>query len=129
MTIISGIDVKFKNVKYRENEIKKAILNNDKIEEKLHVVITLSNPAEYAIRYTLTTEFIKRMKNETNVILYVVELAYGNQEFYVTNNKNKHHLQIRCDGYPLWHKENLINIGIKKLLPETWKAVAWVTNS
>jgi hypothetical protein len=59
------------------------------------------------------------------VLLYIVELAYGNQEFHITSSENSHHLQIR--GFiPLWHKENMITIGIKKLLPPSWKAVAWI---
>lgn len=125
MTIINGIEVEFKTTKIKENEIKKAIILNEKIEDSLHVVIVLSNPAEYARRYILTKEFIERMKYEQNIILYVVELAYGNQNFYITNKNNPRHLQLRSD-YPLWHKENLINIGIQRLLPENWKAVAWI---
>jgi len=26
----------------------------------------------------------------------------------------------------LWHKENMINLGVQKLLPPTWKAFAWI---
>ena len=26
----------------------------------------------------------------------------------------------------MWHKENMINIGVRKLLPENWKAMAWI---
>jgi hypothetical protein len=71
-------------------------------------------------------EFIQRMENDdSDVILYIVELAYKDQKFLITNKKNKRHLQIRCD-VPLWHKENMINLGVKKLLPKDWKAFAWV---
>jgi hypothetical protein len=54
----------------------------------------------------------------------VVELAYRDQQFYVTDKKNPRHLQIR-GTIPLWHKENMINIGVK-LLPSNWKAMAWI---
>ncbi len=101
------------------------ILNNDPIEENLHVVAVLSNICEFKRRYDLTHEFISRMSREPNVILYVVELAYKNQSFHVTQKHNPQHLQLRTD-IPLWHKENLINIGIRRLLPRNWKAVAWV---
>jgi hypothetical protein len=124
MTIINNIEID--NTKYHENEIKKTILYNEPIEEKLHVIIVLSNPCNYAIRYILTKEFIRRMKDEPDVILYIVELAYGNQDYYITEFGNDKHLRLRSHDTPLWHKENMINIGIKKLLPDNWKAVAWI---
>lgn len=123
MTILNDIELDI--IRYQENEIKKAILNNDCIEEFLHVIIVISNPCNFAIRYILTKEFIRRMKDEKNVILYIVELVYGVQEYYVTEVDNKRHLRLRTK-YPFWHKENMINIGVKKLLPETWKAFAWI---
>ena len=124
MTIINNIEID--NTKYHENELKKVILNNDPIEEKLHVVIVLSNPCNYAIRYILTKEFIRRMKDEPDIILYVVELAYGTQDYYITETDNNKHLQLRSHDTPFWHKENMINVGIRKLLPSDWKAVAWI---
>jgi len=124
MTIINGIEID--DINYIENDIKKAILNNDPIEDKLHVIIVISNPSNSAIRYILTREFIRRMKDEVNIILYIVELAYDNQEYHVTEKDNKNHLRLRTNHFPIWHKENLINIGVKKLLPVNWKAFAWI---
>ena len=106
-------------------EIKKYIKNNSKIEDKLHVIGVVSNCCLYDIRYKLTNEFIKRMEEEENIIFYLTELVYGDQDFTITLPDNPRHLQLRTE-IPLWHKENLINITIKKLLPETWKAVAWI---
>ena len=62
---------------------------------------------------------------ETDVIIYVVEYAYKNQRFIITDPKNPRHLQIRTD-IPIWHKENMVNMGVKHLLPKTWKAFAWI---
>ena len=124
MTIINNIEID--NTKYHENEVKKVIVNNDPIEEKLHVIIVLSNPCNYAIRYILTKEFIRKMKDEPDIILYIVELAYGTQDYHITDVDNERHLRLRSHDTPLWHKENMINIGIRKLLPSNWKAVAWV---
>ena len=124
MTIINNIEID--NIRYNENEIKKAILNNDPIEDKLHVIIVLSNPCNYAIRYILTKEFIRRMKEEEHIILYIVELAYYDQEYHITELDNNKHLRLRSSHTPIWHKENLINIGIHRLLPKNWKAVAWI---
>jgi len=123
MTIINGIEID--DIEYEKDIIRSAIINNTPIDSVLHVVMVLSNPCQFARRYILAREFIQRMLNETNVVLYVVELAYGKDGFYVTEAKNKRHLQLRGE-IPLWHKENMINIGVKKLLPKGWKAMAWV---
>jgi len=124
MTIINNIEIDF--IRYKKNEIKEAIQNNDKIEDKLHVIAVLSNPCLYATRYILMKEFMHRMqKDEKDVILYIVELAYKDQKFLITDKNNKRHLQIRTE-VPLWHKENMINLGVKKLLPANWKAFAWI---
>lgn len=124
MTIINGIEIDI--ISYKENEIKRAIQNNDPIEEYLHVVCVISNSGEFARRYILMKEFMERMdREETNVKLYIVELAYGNKPFFITKEHHPHHLQLRT-GTPLWHKENLVNLGVKKLLPSNWKAFAWI---
>lgn len=124
MTVINGIEID--NINYKRNIIKEAIENNDPIENKLHVIAVVSNPCLFAKRYILMKEFIKRFEeDEKDTILYIVELAYGNQKFIITESNNKRHLQLRTET-PLWHKENMINIGVKKLLPSTWKAFAWI---
>ena len=122
MTIINGIEIDIG--KTPKDETKTAITNNDPIEDKLHVITVVSNPCQYARRFILAREFIKYMETENNVILYVVELVYGNQKFYVTDKNNKRHLQL-TGTVPLWHKENMINLGVK-LLPKNWKAMAWI---
>jgi hypothetical protein len=79
----------------------------------------------YARRYILLKEFVKRIEEEEeDVILYIVEMAYGKQRFIITDSKCKRHLQVRCE-VPLWHKENMINLGVK-LLPPDYKAFAWI---
>jgi hypothetical protein len=115
-------------VLYNDNNpdnTRQLILGNTPIEDKLHVIAVISNPCNYKIRYKLARQFFQRMEQEKDVILYIVELVYGDQEFAVTTNGNKRHLQLRGET-PLWHKENMINLGIKHLLPSNWKAVAWV---
>lgn len=104
---------------------KRSILNNTPIEENLHVVMVISNPCAYNRRYVLAKDFINRMELENNIILYIVELAYWTQRYHITDSTNKRHLQLRSN-VPLWHKENMINLAVSKLLPETWKAFAWI---
>ena len=124
MTIINGIEID--NINYKENDIKYAIHNNSPIEPKLNVIVVISNPCLYATRYILFKEFIKRMEEEEDhVSIYVVELIYKNQSFIITDPLNKNHLQIKTD-VPIWHKENMINLGVKYLLPSDYKAFAWI---
>jgi hypothetical protein len=123
MTVINGIEID--DIDYKVNEIKYAIKNNDPIEDKLHVILVISNPCLYARRYILLKEFVKRIEEEEeDVILYIVEMAYKKQKFIVTEAGNKRHLQLRTE-VPLWHKENMINLGVK-LLPAGYKAFAWI---
>jgi len=123
MTVINGIEID--DIDYTKNDTKTAIINNEPIDNMLHVIAVVSNPALFARRYILTKQFLERMTHEPNVIVYTVELAYGNQKYYITDSKNPRHLQLRTD-IPLWHKENMINLGIRRLLPDNWKAVAWI---
>lgn len=118
------------DITYIPNDIKSAIQRDNPIEEKLNMVICVSNAIQYSSRYILARKFIKRIeKEEKNVILHIVELAYDlpdkiPQKFYITEKNNPRHLQLRINSV-LWHKENLLNIGIKKLLKKDWKAVCW----
>ena len=113
-------------VDYTSNEIKEAIIMNTPIENKLNVIIVISNPCLFKKRYQLTREFIKRIElEESHVRLFVVELCYENQPFMITKSSNKNHLQLRCNDI-IWHKENMINMGVQKLLPKNWKAMAWI---
>jgi len=123
MTIINGIEIDITNASV--DDIRYAIMNNDPVDDVLHVIAVISNPCQFARRYILAREFLSRMELEQNVCVYMVELAYGSQQFYVTDKKNPHHLQIRGQT-PLWHKENMINMAVTRLLPKGWKAMAWI---
>ena len=124
MTVINGIEID--HIVYKPNDIKLAIQNNDPLEEKLHVILVISNPCLFAKRYILLKEFVQRIeKEESDVLLYIVELAYGQQLFRITEENNSRHLQLRTET-PLWHKENMINLGVKYLLPTDYKAFAWI---
>jgi len=105
--------------------ISSAIKLNVAVEKKLHVVAVISNPCEFKTRYRLTREFMTRMEQNKDIILYMVEMIYPGQKFVMTNSKNPRHLQLVAP-VPLWHKESMINAGIAKLLPPGWKTVAWV---
>ena len=124
MTIINNIDID--DIDYKLNDIKYAIANNNPIESKLNVILVISNPCLYAKRYILCKEFMKRFEEEEDYVnLYIVEMIYPGQKFIITNKNNKKHLQLKTQT-PIWHKENMINLGVKYLLPSDWKAFAWI---
>jgi len=124
MTVINGIEID--NIHYCKNSIRDAIENNTPIEDKLHVIAVISNPCLYAKRYILLKEFVKRMEmDEKDVIVYVVEMVYDDQKFIVSDKNNKRHLQLKTK-IPIWHKENMVNLGVAHLLPPDWKAFAWI---
>lgn len=92
----------------------------------LHVVLVVSNPCEYGRRWELARECERRMLATDGVVVYVVEMVYGDQAFRVTSRDEPRHLQVRTDSAPLWHKENMVNMGVQKLLPDDWSAFAWI---
>ena len=130
MTIINNLEID--DIHYIPNDIRNAVKNNNPIDTKLNVIIVVSNPCQYARRYVLAREFIQRFeKEEPNVNLYVVELAYKlpgkkMQDFCVTDPKNNKHLRLTSSDHPLWHKESMIKVGIEKLLPPDWTNIAWI---
>jgi len=98
--------------------------NSSEIDSVLHCVVMVSNPCLYKRRYQLAKEFLA--KPYPGMIIYLVEVIYKDQVPGISDKTNPRHLQIYTDSPPLWHKENAINIGISKLLPKDWKAVAWI---
>jgi hypothetical protein len=91
--------------------------------DRLYVVTAISNPCRYVTRYNLYRAFEKRCK-DAGAILYTVEMAYGGRPFEITDSNNPHHVQVRSD-HELWHKENLLNLGISRMPPEA-KYIAWI---
>lgn len=93
----------------------------------LHCVVAVANPCGLKSRYELARATIERIerRNADSVRVHVVELAYGNQSFVVTQENHSRHLQLRAE-VPMWHKENLINLAVARLLPRDWQAMAWI---
>jgi hypothetical protein len=92
----------------------------------LYVVTVVSNPFRYRSRNDLYWAF-ENMVDAGNAYLVTVELAYGDRHFEVTEPGNPFHLQLRTKS-ELWHKENLINLGIQHVgrINPAWQYVAWI---
>lgn len=113
------------------NPIKTILMNHEPIDDRLHVVIVLTNPCQYRTRIRLLQEFKMRFEVEEDsaqVILYIVEVVYGDSPFTVTHTDNPRHYQIRFRQEEpwLWLRENLVNVAVRHLLPSDWKAMAWI---
>lgn len=92
--------------------------------ELLDVVAVVSNPMRYASRERLCRAFVARMLATDGVRLTLVEAAFGERPFALTDAANPRHVQVRCRTLA-WNKESLINIGISRL-PADAAYIAWV---
>lgn len=91
--------------------------------DNLWIVAVVSNPLRYRSRTELYRAFEHRVL-QSGANLLTVELSLGGRDFAITNQGHERHVQLRARD-ELWHKENLINIGIQNL-PESWEYVAWL---
>lgn len=103
-----------------QNQFKHQCLKQD---STLHVIGVISNPARYHSRYRLFREWEARMRATPNVELHIVELAFGDRHHEISGQGSC--LQLRGHQH-IWLKENMINLGVKHLLPIDWKYVAWI---
>lgn len=92
----------------------------------LHIVGVIQNGVRFHSRYRLFRQWAKEMVNTPNVQLHVVEATYGDRhpECAPENGEYNYH-RVKAPS-EIWLKENLINIGVKNLLPSDWKYLAWV---
>lgn len=91
--------------------------------DNFYVIAVISNPIRYESRAKLYKEFAERTE-AAGVQLYTVEVAFGDRTYDVTSSDNPRHIQLRTID-ELWHKENMINIGVSRL-PQSWEYVAWI---
>ena len=84
----------------------------------LHVVTAISNPCRYQSRYRLHRQFADHVK-ASGANLVTVEGVFGGR-----NPEIPDAIHVRLSD-ELWHKENLLNIGISRL-PADAKYIAWV---
>jgi hypothetical protein len=92
--------------------------------ERLHVVAVYTNPLRWRTRREHMNDFRQHMATSPNVALHVVELAYGDRPFEVTDADNPLDIQLRT-SCELWHKENLTNIAVSRF-PANWRYGAQV---
>lgn len=93
---------------------------------KLWVIAVISNPIRFKSRWDLFKKFEQHIKGLTPNLI-VVEQAFGLRDFQITEKSNPLHLQLRSFD-ELWHKENMINLGVQHLskISPDWEYVAWI---
>lgn len=93
---------------------------------QLHVIGVISNTQRFRSRYDLFWKWHRHMQ-DAGVTITLVEMALGDRPFMVTDENNPDHVQVRSD-WELWHKENMINLGIQNALQRYPRAeyFAWI---
>ena len=94
------------------------------VPHPLHVVAVVSNSRRYLSRYALFRDFARRMACNPAVELTVVELALGDRPHELCDVPCARRVKLRSNE-ELWHKENLVNIGVRHL-PADWRYMAWI---
>lgn len=84
--------------------------------QTLYMVGVYSNPFRWRSRRTHFQRFVHHLRHTPNVELCVVECAYGARPFEVTSEIEPWDIQVRSNS-EMFHKENLINIGVSKFPP------------
>jgi len=94
----------------------------------LWFVCCVANPMGYKSRIALYDRFVDHVLHDLRVNLCVVECAYGGSAHVCDRTAGDAapefmHVPVRAESV-LWHKENLLNIGMRALPIET-KYVCW----
>ena len=111
MTIQNSNDQKINKL----SDIQLTILNNDKIEDKLTVIIVHFNPMKFKRIKELSLKFKNEMLLMDDVDLFIAELSYDNK-FEITEKNNDRHIQLSTTiSNILWPNENLANIVVSHL--------------
>jgi hypothetical protein len=93
------------------------------VSSPLYVVTAITNPERFRTRYELYRAF-EKMCADSGAILYTIELALRDRHHEITDPDNPRHIQLRSPEI-LWHKENLLNLAIRRL-PADAEYVAWI---
>ena len=94
-------------------------------DQVLHLAAVYSNPFRWRTRRELANDFRRHIATLPNIELHMIELAYGDRPFDVTNPAlYPNDIQLRT-SHELFHKENLCNLAVQRF-PAGWKYGALV---
>lgn len=92
-------------------------------EKRTHWFVgVVNNPLGYKARYNLYWNFVRHVLEDLGANLLIVEGVYGHRRFVVTHKppldpSRMRYVKARAKSV-LWHKENLVNLGIAALPPD-----------
>lgn len=95
-------------------------------DNTLHVVGVIQNAVRYHSRYRLFRQWADEMVHTPNVQLHVVEAVYGDRQPECEPINGEYNYYKVHTNSEIWLKENLINLGVKHLLPCDWRYMAWI---
>jgi hypothetical protein len=101
-------------------------LTDHHLLDDFYIITVISNPVRYESRYRHYHNFEKHI-HEAGLgdHLYTVEATFGERLPKITDKtQNSRHINVQIWD-EIWHKENLINVGLSRLPPD-WKYVAWI---
>ena len=110
------------------SDMQLTILNNDKIEDKLNIIVVHFNPMKFKRIKELALKFKNEMLLMDDVDLFIAELSYENN-FEITEKNNNRHIQLSTtNDNIIWPKENLINIAVSHLykVKPNFECFAWI---
>ncbi|MEZ5571307.1 MAG: sulfotransferase [Halioglobus sp.] len=90
-------------------------------DREMGVVSCFFNPGGSRRRVDNFQAYLAAMK-QSGIRCIVVELAFGNNDFVIGDHDDV--IRLRSNDV-LWHKERLLNIGIKTLLDEGYRKIVW----
>ena len=97
--------------------------------DELWFVCCIANPSSYASRFSLYEKFKRHVMDDLKARLCVVECVYGSEQTWSLQDdaaaaaERFMHVPVRAASV-MWHKENLLNIGIRAL-PSSATQVCW----
>ena len=95
----------------------------DIVEDPLYVITTVFNAERFRVRWKHFQDW-KLMVQRAGAVPVVVEVAFGNRAFVVTDPNNPFDIQLRSP-HQIWLKENALNIGFSRL-PLDWKYAGYL---
>lgn len=111
-----------KDILYNHSKSEKRTFNTALPDKELAVVSCFFNPGRSQKRVKNFKAFLRSMK-DSGVRCLVVELAFGSNPFEIVDHDDV--IQVRGQ-HVMWHKERLLNIGIRRLLDDGVRKIAWL---
>jgi hypothetical protein len=98
------------------------------VDDTLHLACMISNPARYKRRYELFFQWAEKMRAEPHVQIYVGELQQRSRSFVLDTWCRERGIPWIGfnSSYEVWHKENILNLVMQRLIPEEADHIGWM---